>query len=112
MQLAPFPGSDTGQQTVLIDGHTLRHERVDPFTLPSLVADLMRITGQSWKQIVEETPFCVWLTILEAWKRSETQTGTELDIDALMRGRQMQIKGVDNEKLKQFLLTGGVNIKR
>ena len=114
MQPRPFPGGADGEQAVLIDGHTLAPQRVDPFSLAKLVTEIMQITGQSWRQIVEETPFCAWLAILEAWKQSNAET-SEIDVDKAferLTPKAPRLKNVDEAKLQRFIATGGLNIRR
>jgi len=70
----------------------------------------MKTTGQSWKQIVTETPLNALLVLMEAWNLDEPQPA-ELDIDKAMQQQEIKIGNKREKEVIQFLLNKGLRFK-
>ena len=111
MFVNPFSPGGASQQAVLeIDGSTFELKRPDIWALPKFVASLMKTTGQSWKQIVTETPLNALLVLMEAWNLDEPQPA-ELDIDKAMQQQEIKIGNKREKEVIQFLLNKGLRFK-
>lgn len=111
MFVNPFSPSGSSQQAVLeIDGSTFELKRPDIWALPKFIASLMKTTGQSWKQIVTETPLNALLILMEAWNLDEPQP-KEIDIDKIMEPQEVKIGDKSEKQVIQFLMNKGLRFK-
>lgn len=115
MQFAPFSDGLAVKPSVLIDGYTLKFPRRDPKALPKLIVSLIRLTGWTRKQIMNE-PLQSLLVILDSWSAPEESSVVTNDkLDLMMKTDAVYPESIKKKvpvnKLQKFIMHGGKTIQ-
>lgn len=90
----------------------MRPPKVDIYGLPKFVATVMKITGQTWDDVVNRTPLRSLVMMLEFWNSdAEEQVINEEHLDRLMSRKAQDVSINLDDATAKFVLSGGYRLK-